>query len=154
MALTVTDPSWPCTSRSTAKNKSLVISRNQWGKPYLPYALGGFLSLLLHWGLIRSTEAHQICYFYEATRIKFSLRKWKKSLATSNNGVWIRVWGQRGTAQFQCHFEIYDSRWQKKNMQWYVFPFSFSSILSTVQKFCQRGFIWMVTPKEFEWQCV
>ena len=23
-------------------------------------------------------------------------------------------------------------------------------ILSTVQTFCQRGFIWMVTPKEFE----
>ena len=86
------------------------------GGQYSSYPLTGFLSLLLDWGLIRCTEAHLICSFYEATNIKFSLIKWIKSLAISNNGAWIRGWGQGGTAQFQCHFEIYDSRWQKKNM--------------------------------------
>ena len=74
------------------------------------------MSLLLDWGLIRSTKAHQICSFYGTTQIKFTLTKWIKSLAISNNGVWTRAWGQGGTAQFQCHFEIYDSQWQKKNM--------------------------------------
>ena len=115
MALTVTVPCWPRTSRSTAKNKSLVISRNQWATVFtLP--LTGFLSLSLDWGLIRGTEAHLIFSFYEATNIKFTLTKWIKRLAISNNGVWIRGLGQEGTAQFQCHFETYDSRWQKKNM--------------------------------------
>ena len=116
MALTVIDPCWPCTSRSTAKNKSLVTSRKSEEVLHLLNPLGGFLSLLLDWGLIRSTEAHLIFSFYKATHIKFTLTKWIKSLAISNNGVIIRGWGQGGTAQFQCHLEIYDSRWQKKNM--------------------------------------